>query len=667
MPQKKYCSSALALFFANLRRFWPLSLCFFIALLWIGPLRLMYVNVMYYLDDPRALNMSLLNIIGDMTRGLTVVVFIAALAAGAFVFMYKFGSRSANFHLALPVKREGQFLAAALTQLAVLFVPLLLAFPLLWPALANTGANVSDFAPDIWRWLAIGGVSLMVFSAIASFGAVLAGNIFGYAAFYAGLSYGVYVLHLAFRHFLMGSVFGLYLPGVSATPLTPLDYLHNHHETVSPLVLALYALSALAIFALALLIYRRQRAEAAGDIVAARAAKPVLRIFAVIAGALSGYYIFGKNPYSYTNATRFLPAVLITVPFGALSYWIVEMLLQKTLRVFSKRFFARAGIAAACVMAGCAVACTGLLGLSSSLPNEAEVVAAYFNTGSLHDLQSPDYEIAMRGGYWYDAEYRYYSRRNPEALPFPNEERFDKLNGDLARYMRKISPFIVEERESIARLTRFHRAILLNEAELRSISASPNAQYRTVSLAYLLNDGSVIERQYIVPESFETELLVEILDAPETRNKRFTLGGAPFTDFEVDAAFMINLPDGRGADSRYGDSSGPSPDLSKEAAMALCSAIMKDAAEGNFGGQPIFADESGDYYAISIDLYIRSPELNEMGRAYNFGIYVPKQAENTLRWFIDNGRFSEADLPLLAQNASVYVPAHLGGVRVGIY
>lgn len=657
MPSRKSCSSFWAMFLNTLRRFWPLMLLVFIVMQFLFTFSLIAI-------ETSAVSAEFLRTFGTdriifMLRDLPAVSFMMALVAGAFVFMYKFGAKSAGFHHALPARREGHFLSCAAAQLAILFVPMLVTFALLWVVAGNKGLLNAACVEAIWSWITVFSASLLLFSSLAALSAILAGNIIGYAAFYAAINFAVLLGQYLSRALLMGGIFGLYLPHVRSTPLSPLFYMGEN--SVSGLGYGLHALAGVALFGMALLLYRRQHTEAAGDIVAVRAAKPVLKALAVIFGALAGFYLFNGG-YYFSNAVQFPTLVLLTFIFGALGYWIIEMILQKTFRIFSRRFFARLGTAAAAVLVCGALISFDAFGTASGVPDESDVFVAYIcvDSNSTVDPSSSIYRIAMRGGIPDRARQMNVYQYDGKPL---SRERFDVFTGDLAQYARSILPGVVEDEAGIARLLRLNREIAARESELRALKAKD--QMKPVTLSYLLRDGSVVERQYFLPESFEADLIKEIMNQPDMLLQRFTIGGGLFSDCRD---FQASLWMGYGDENQYYNSAGQNSSmLNGDRVKSLYEAVLEDAKAGLIGVAYASVDEAKkDIYNIGVDFHFVPEKLVMYG--YDVEAYVSKRSENTLRWLAENGFLQGKDLPKYdaAHNDAIGMRPY-GGARINIY
>lgn len=321
------------------------------------------------------------SIMNDMTRWMVVAAAAAAVCMTIAVNGWMFRKSSAAYIAALPVTREALFLSSMTAGL------LLLALPCVIMALVSLvlyGGIRSCFPP----YLLYSALTVLLMSAaffgIASFCTAFTGNAAVLPAVYAALLYGFVGLEVVGRYIAEFLLFGVKGSGWVLTFLSPVYYFTGSYVNSidRALLLAAGYAAAGAIFAgLAVILFHRRKMEAAGEIVAISAMRPIFRwgmaIMSALALALlvlktvlnSGGYVgvsSGGNPMQ-------VGILLLAMLFGAAVGWFgAEALMRKTTRVFD-RHWKGLGIL-------CAVLCVTVIGVDADLfgveryqPDEEEI------------------------------------------------------------------------------------------------------------------------------------------------------------------------------------------------------------------------------------------------------------------------------------------------------
>jgi ABC-2 type transport system permease protein len=127
---------------------------------------------------------------------------------------------------------------------------------------------------------------------------------------------------------------------------------------------------------LALALYRRRRMETAGDFIAVKVLKPVFKYcFAVGCGLVLTFVLWNMlGGLGRVAGTAMLLRILLTLLVGAsLGYFVAEMLIRKTLRVFKSawRGFAVLAVSLAALTLACDM---NVFGIETRLP-DTELVA----------------------------------------------------------------------------------------------------------------------------------------------------------------------------------------------------------------------------------------------------------------------------------------------------
>lgn len=372
----------------TLTRFWPLwavNLVFWLFLLPLNGL----VQLTNYIDSERK-NRAMIRFmqnIGDLGCEAAVVFsIIAGLVIAMAVCSHMYNNRSANFMASLPVRREGQFVSTYLAGLTMLIAPNVIIF--LLTLLVEAAAGMVLWTPLLF-WL--GSISAMefFFYSFAVCLAQFAGHILAVPVYY-----GVFNCIFLAAYALIGEILRSYYFGFSnamfdytwAYWLTPAAALweidfdmdvasmdlgiipENIYavEVEGLWIAGVYAIVGLILTVCALLLHRRRHMETAGDIVAVKAMRPVFKYgVSVCAGLCLG--IFTTMMLGLHEGFMMVSIII----WAIIGYFVAQMLLDKSFRVFKKWKGAAAVTAAFLVMF--AVIAFDLTGYETRVPAANEV------------------------------------------------------------------------------------------------------------------------------------------------------------------------------------------------------------------------------------------------------------------------------------------------------
>ncbi len=435
-----------------LRRFWPLWAAYFILLLLSFTFALpQQLEMMSYYTYQQNVEFMILQ---NAVTQIVIAMAVAVLTAMA-MYSYLFNARSCGMMNALPIRRETMFCTAFVTGL----VPLLLAQAL--TAVLTALATVKYALPFVWflKWLGLAAMGITAFYGFAVFCAVLTGNLFVLPAVYVVLNLTAVVAEGCVRGVLSALRYGDRGVDIRLLRLSPMAYMARgfrvyENETGSVIVqglgtLCVYCAAGMVLAALALLICRRRNMECAGDVVAVPILKPAFR-WCMTFGTAFVFPMAVAEMLSLQLRGRALALLMLALMLlGAFLGWIVaEMLMQKTLKVFSRRW---KGLALAFALLLCfwGAAEFDLFGYERRVPeadaveevtlnmmtfsepaNVAEVVALHKSLVE-HKLQ---YEGAK--GYGISILYRMKNGKAVERsymLPY-DPAGVEPPNGDLQRY-----------------------------------------------------------------------------------------------------------------------------------------------------------------------------------------------------------------------------------------
>lgn len=564
------------LFLKNIRRFWPI---------WVS------YGMIWLLALPASLLMGLLRQQGGMTApdaawyilstasplGLILTSLYSILTAMA-VFSYLYQSRSVQFLHALPIRREGLFLTNYCAGLTFLLFPLAVIFFLC----LGIGAFLHmPLAGAALQWLLSQISFVLFFYSFAVFCAMFTGHILALPVFYGVLNFlalGLDVLlNTFFRQFVFGynrwtgldllsewlsPVVGLY------RQISPADAAGGGYYLSGLIPAMLCALAGLVFSGAALAVYRRRPLEAAGDIVALRWVRPVFQYGVAFCSAIT------LGQFLYSLFQNVLPSgvwpMLLFLLLGALvGYFAAQMLLLKTLRVFTRGW---AGAIAICLVltAACAVMDFDLIGFNR-VP-EADKVES-ITVSSLYTLP--------------------YDSASSASLLFQDEADIAgilEIHRQITQNRRKIETMLYENRDG------FDNSFDSSDPD-RDLYAQ-----QSLSLYYTLKNGSVLQRIYQLP------MRLSDLNDPGSIASRLTAlcNNAP----QAQDLYFGSLPENAvlmetSLDRVYEKETRQYTELTvadDQARAALFAAVKADLAAGRLGRRFLFDDRERNELCYLSDL-----------------------------------------------------------------
>ncbi len=269
-------------------------------------------------------------------NSLTVIMILsvpAAMGAALVSFNYLSKTRSCYMMHSFPVTKLSLYASNGLAGLAMLLVPFLTSFTFS----LSSALSFSTLFMLCLLSLAV----ILFFYALAVLSMIVTGNSTAAVFLYAFLNIGAVVLEFLIRVLLEPLMYGFYAKKYISYPFSPifrlietLDELPNYLP-LQHYCAFLAVLAAVFLF-LGYFLYRLRHAEAAGEIVAHTASRPIFKYLVTVFASLAlGEFfclIIFQDVDSYRN-TLSVSALLI---FGAfLGFFGAEMLLRKSLRVFT--------------------------------------------------------------------------------------------------------------------------------------------------------------------------------------------------------------------------------------------------------------------------------------------------------------------------------------------
>ena len=602
-----------------LRRFWPLWALWLLALLY-APLQLAGIKSIDYFRETDFVNTVNRAILETGTELAKICIFAMPVMAMAML-SYLYDRRSCGLVNALPMKREEAYFTAFFTGLVPMLAAEALAF-LVMLAVCPRAPGVN--AGHLGTWLLLVALGTGAFYGLACFCGVLTGNVFVLPAVYVVLGCTAQVFEGAVHALLHTLVYGftyqqevfswlsplptvLMTLNVTAQRTLPTD--PRAAESV-PMTFSISGLRYLALLCavglllglLAVLILKKRHMESAREIVAVPVLRPIFRICMAVGTAVVVACILCEEFLSRIVSGRglaFCACVLLALG-AALGWFVAEMLIKKSLRVF-RRGWKQIGIIAACLVLLAILAEADVTGYERAVPNPDEVASVMLQTGGSRELTDP---------------------------------------------------------ASIAAYCDFHRGIVEHKAGNERESS---VRYWNMPLTYTLKNGKTVRRSYRLVNSEAAQAdpgsdlnrYQALANVPEAVLSRVTAGGREVSADTVTRAYV--------SVSRYDGTlgwTGETLTLTPEQALSLYrEGILPDAQAGNIGRW--FAYEGQESLALSSTVGV-TIELAPKAQAGSEGSYywdsvidlnVLMCSANTIRWLKENLGVEPENYDVLQQAA----------------
>lgn len=604
-----------------LKRYWPLWLGYLILVMMVIPGGILPRLDNSYIRTEEDLFWHVL----DMNRsvlcmgstGVTLSIF-SGLVAVMVMFSFMYTNRGCTMMCALPVRRETLFVTTYLTGLLPMLVIDVLAVAVTAvPALS--GGYVD--AINLWRLLAMLTLSNVAFYSFAVFCAVLTGNIVVLPAVYLVLNAAVVLAEQSVRSVLDIVVYGFNNIRGSLTGFSPVaaatSWFHPVAETERFIengnsymretgtftvdhfwVLVVYCFVGLALAALALCIYRRRDMECAGDVVAVPILKPIFKYCMCFGVAFCFAVVVYNNIFYRSSGLTEAFIVLALLLLGAfIGYFVAEMLMQKTLRVFKGKWTGYI-VSAAVLCAFLFAAEFDMTGYEKRLPDVSEVKDASL-------------------GYYEHAE--------------------------------------LEKSESIETLIAYHSQLI---DEKTANETAKNSDM--ISIDYTLKDGKRISRRYpiakdeaqLADETSAINCLAPVVNMQEAIDKRTTTRVPVTAENVYDGWFNGFYVD---KDAEYHHFEYKITAEQVEDFYNNC--ILPDASEGRL--KRIFPVNTEEYYSCATTVSFGFGQIDEEYEHHYYDFVMYTDASRCAQWIAENTDIEllpikEAD-PGQAENDSVYL------------
>ena len=343
-----------AIFKKNVTQYWPIWGAYTLLLFCLQPLLLWFAYAYARNWEDRSPEYKL----GYLTETMMVkpyiyIIFFVAIFVGMAVFHYIYNNKSANMIHALPVDRLQLFGTNTISGLAFLIVPQVFVCAITFVTCLAKGVNHLEV---ILLWLLV-----LIAIDIAAFGIVafctfLTGQLFMmpiYVFVFNAIIYIFYALiNYVVSEFAYGVEYGTVLREKVAKYFSPfLSMLDNvttpdKYNEADKLVgitvkggqfLIIYAILGVVLLVLAYLMYRKRHIEQTGDMITVRWIRPIFRWGFGFCGAYAASLVLRSMFQSIERELSLGVFLIILLVCGGICYFLADMLIKKSFRVFFKK------------------------------------------------------------------------------------------------------------------------------------------------------------------------------------------------------------------------------------------------------------------------------------------------------------------------------------------
>lgn len=489
MRSRFFCNSGIIR--QNVRQHGWIGIIYTLGLLFTLPLQL-FMNAS---PDARPQKIeNLFFVSGDIQILLIIAI---PVAAGLFLFRYLQSKMPSDLWHSLPLRREHLLAAHMVSGIGLLLIPVWLTAGVTAIVTPLNGNMYIYPGADIWQWglvVSILTLFLFVFS-------VFVGICTGQTVLQGIVIYILLILPAALLQFV-NQYFSTYLYGY------PNWYMmSNRLEGWSPLLrlmdfsfkpyskeeLWIYAAVSLAFLALSFVLYRKRQAEKAGQAIAFTYFNPLFKAGVMLcAMLLSGAYFSSVKPHQ-------LGWILGSHIAGALFGYIVsEMIIRKTWQIMTRKTpldFAVYGILLGLLVY---IPVSGLTGYESRVPSGDRISSVY--AGSNYQMYNDNSRTRIYNGSGYTSA------------------------ADQGR--SGINEIFSKDKSYIEAVRKLHQALVIARPELAPTSSARYANSsQTFTIAYQLENGRKLEREYWIPgQGFEPELKA-VMENQDFKRRQYNLQG----------------------------------------------------------------------------------------------------------------------------------------------
>lgn len=398
------------LYWKNIKRFWPLWVGYLLILILRCPWLLYHRATEPYGYENQEMIFYLLN--GDKSPEFFAVMCMAIACAMA-LWSYLYFPKSSTWVHSLPIKRSTIFVTNVLSGLSMMIVPALAAYGL---GVAVAAAFHLPHTILLVQWMfAIIGISILFFG-MATLLAMITGNIIVLPALYfifQCVGEYLFVMARGFKNTLvygcsdnwndpywLSPIFAVYR-GVGMDVKYEENGAIMDYSFLGAKTVVIGVIAGILMMSAAYLLYRKHHTERCGDIITVNWMRPIMKYgFIVCFASLVTVFLYSIGVFN--GLERSSGSILLVISIlvwitGLFGYFISEMLLQKSFRVFSGRHLVKCILFNAIMIVPLIVLNLDVFGYAKWVPETSEVESIIINSGygTISDSDTIEEVIAL--------------------------------------------------------------------------------------------------------------------------------------------------------------------------------------------------------------------------------------------------------------------------------
>ena len=321
---------------------------------------------------------SLATSLSSAIPAFAIINLFFAMLCAQLLFGDLFQSRMCNALHALPIRRESWFATHVLAGLLFSAIPVTVVGLIFLAALGN-------YWLAALLWISALSLQFLFFFSLATFSVMLVGNRFAAVLVYTILNFiaivALWLFTFLYQPYLYGFIFdkNRLLQFFPVSWMIHYDWFASIGTTHRIIIgdgwgyLGICALVGIGLLTAALLLYRKRALEKAGDFIVYKSTSPIFTVLYTFCAGTT-FYLFSR---SFVGNSQFIFLLLGLV----IGYFTARMLLDRTIRVFRAKAFARLGILIAVFVLTLLLTILDPLGITSWVPREAEVQSVSLGFG----------------------------------------------------------------------------------------------------------------------------------------------------------------------------------------------------------------------------------------------------------------------------------------------
>jgi ABC-2 type transport system permease protein len=407
-----------------------------------------------------------------------IIMFTIPVLLAIFSFRYMQVKLSADYIHSLPIRRESLFHQHLIFGFFMLVIPVIISGVSLWLIHGALGLERFFPAAEIGRWI---GYTLLI-ELFVFLAGVFVGMCTGMSILQGALIYIMFLfpagitilLMINLKFFLFGFAYDYYLDR-NIENIIPFIHVANlKTKPFTTVEIVSYLIFSVLFYIIDLRAYQMRNIEAATQAVAFKALRPIFKYGVTFCFMLVGGLHFGETQ------NNFAWIVFGYVTASALGYFVAEMILEKTWRVFHK-WKGYAAFIAIMIVVGTLLQ-LDVTGYENRQPRLADIKQVYFDNSILY-----------------------------------LEEEREEVSPDDKHYEKERMKRFYEEKSNINNIYLFHQQIIKDQAQLKHTSYD----MQSVVFGYELKNGKTIVRQYRIPVEKYKAFYKTIVESKEYKQMHY--------------------------------------------------------------------------------------------------------------------------------------------------